>query len=217
MRGIIMEYSNREEIANAISHGIGVLLSIAALVLLVVNATMHGDIWHIVSFSIYGASLVILYSCSTLLHSFQNRKLKDVFEILDHAAIYLLIAGSYTPYLLVTLRGPLGWSIFGIIWGLALSGMILKIFYVKRFILISTLCYILMGWLIVFAFKPLYENLALGGIVWLVIGGLLYTFGSLFYVWRRVPYHHAIWHLFVLAGSICHFFSINLYVLPIPG
>jgi hemolysin III len=217
MRGIIMEYSNREEIANAISHGIGVLLSIAALVLLVVNATMHGDIWHIVSFSIYGASLVILYSCSTLLHSFQNRKLKDVFEILDHAAIYLLIAGSYTPYLLVTLRGPLGWSIFGIIWGLALSGMILKIFYVKRFILISTLCYILMGWLIVFAFKPLYANLALGGIVWLVIGGLLYTFGSLFYVWRRVPYHHAIWHLFVLAGSICHFFSINLYVLPIPG
>jgi hemolysin III len=217
MRGIIMEYSNREEIANAISHGIGVLLSIAALVLLVVNAMMHGDIWHIVSFSIYGASLVILYSCSTLLHSFQNRKLKDVFEILDHAAIYLLIAGSYTPYLLVTLRGPLGWSIFGIIWGLALSGMILKIFYVKRFILISTLCYILMGWLIVFAFKPLYANLALGGIVWLVIGGLLYTFGSLFYVWRRVPYHHAIWHLFVLAGSICHFFSINLYVLPIPG
>jgi hemolysin III len=212
-----MEYSNREEMANAISHGIGVLLSIAALVLLVVRATMHGNIWHVVSFSIYGASLVILYSCSTLLHSFQNQKLKDLFEILDHAAIYLLIAGSYTPYLLVTMRGPLGWSIFGIIWGLALSGMILKIFYVKRFILISTLCYILMGWLIVFAFKPLYANLALGGIVWLVIGGLLYTFGSLFYVWRRVPYHHAIWHIFVLAGSISHFLSINLYVLPISG
>lgn len=215
MRCNIMEYSAREEIANAISHGIGVLLSIAALVLLVVNAAMYGDIWHIVSFSIYGASLVILYSCSTLLHSFQNKKVKDVFEILDHAAIYLLIAGSYTPYLLVTLRGPLGWSIFGIIWGLAFSGMILKIFYVKRFILISTLCYILMGWLIVFAFKPLYSNLAFGGIVWLVIGGLLYTFGSLFYVWRRVPYHHAIWHLFVLAGSICHFFSIIRYVLPL--
>jgi hemolysin III len=212
-----MEYSNREEMANAISHGIGVLLSIAALVLLVVRATMHGNIWHVVSFSIYGASLVILYSCSTLLHSFQNQKLKDLFEILDHAAIYLLIAGSYTPYLLVTMRGPLGWSIFGIIWGLALSGMILKIFYVKRFILISTLCYILMGWLIVFAFKPLYANLAFGGIVWLVIGGLLYTFGSLFYVWRRVPYHHAIWHIFVLAGSISHFLSINLYVLPISG
>ncbi|MGO4276007.1 hemolysin III family protein, partial [Paenibacillus sp. TAF58] len=120
----------------------------------------------------------------------------------------------YTPYLLVTLRGPLGWTFFGVIWGLALAGIVLKVFYVKRFVLVSTLCYILMGWLIVFAFKPLYLNLPFGGIVWLVVGGLFYTFGSIFYVWRRIPYHHAIWHVFVLAGSACHFFSIFWYVIP---
>ncbi|MBP1995281.1 PAQR family membrane homeostasis protein TrhA [Paenibacillus eucommiae] len=208
-----MSYSIREEIANAISHGIGVLLSIAALVLLIIQAAHYGDSWHIVSFSIYGVSLIVLYTCSTLLHSIQQRKAKDIFEILDHAAIYLLIAGSYTPFLLVTLRGTLGWSMFGIVWGLAILGIILKIFYVKRFILASTLCYILMGWLIVFAIKPLYENIPFPGIVWLVTGGLLYTFGSIFYVWRRVPYHHAIWHIFVLAGSFCHFICVILYVI----
>jgi hemolysin III len=209
-----MDYSIREEKANAISHGVGVLLSIAALVLLIVQASLHGTVWHIVSFSIFGTALVILYTCSTLLHSVSHPRLKDVFELLDHSAIYLLIAGSYTPYLLVTLRGPLGWTYFGVIWGLALVGIVLKIFYVKRFVLVSTLCYILMGWLIVFAFKPLYLNLPLGGIVWLVVGGLFYTFGSIFYVWRRIPYHHAIWHVFVLAGSACHFFSIFGYVIP---
>ncbi|MEC0229076.1 PAQR family membrane homeostasis protein TrhA [Paenibacillus alba] len=208
-----MEYSIQEEKANAISHGVGVLLSIVALIMLIIQASLHGNAWHIVSFSIFGTALVVLYTCSTLLHSITKPRLKDIFEILDHSAIYLLIAGSYTPYLLVTLRGPLGWSFFGIIWGLALVGIVLKIFYVKRFILISTLCYILMGWLIVIAFKPLYTHLPLGGIVWLVVGGLLYTFGSIFYVWRRVPYHHAIWHVFVLAGSACHFFSVFGYVI----
>lgn len=208
-----MQYSIREEIANAISHGIGVLLSIAALILLVVQATLHGDLWHIVSFSIYGGSLVILYLCSTLLHSIQHKKTKDIFEILDHSAIYVLIAGSYTPFMLVTLRGPLGWSIIGVIWGLAIVGIVLKIFYVKRFILVSTLCYIFMGWLIILAIKPLYDHLPFAGIVWLVAGGLFYTFGSIFYVWRRVPYHHAIWHVFVLAGSVAHFFCVILYVL----
>ncbi|MDD9267927.1 hemolysin III family protein [Paenibacillus sp. GCM10023248] len=208
-----MEYSVKEEKANAISHGIGVLLSIAALILLVIQANLHGNAWHLVSFSVFGAALVILYTCSTLLHSVRHPKVKDVFELLDHSAIYVLIAGTYTPYLLVTLRGPLGWTFFGVIWGLALAGIVLKIFFVKRFILISTLCYILMGWLIVVAFKPLYTNLPLGGIVWLVAGGLLYTFGSIFYVWRRIPYHHAIWHIFVLAGSACHFISIIGYVI----
>ncbi|NOU98959.1 PAQR family membrane homeostasis protein TrhA [Paenibacillus planticolens] len=208
-----MEYSIQEEKANAISHGIGVLLSVAALVLLVIQACLHGDAWHIVSFSVFGAALVTLYTCSTLLHSVTHPRLKDVFEILDHSAIYLLIAGTYTPYLLVTLRGPLGWTFFGVIWGLALIGIVLKLFFVKRFIIISTLCYILMGWLIVLAFKPLYANLPYGGIVWLVAGGLLYTFGSIFYVWRRIPFHHAIWHIFVLAGSACHFISIFGYVI----
>ncbi|MCY9662035.1 hemolysin III family protein [Paenibacillus chondroitinus] len=208
-----MEYSVQEEKANAISHGVGVLLSCAALILLVVQACLHGDAWHIVSFSVFGVALVTLYTCSTLLHSVRHPRLKDIFEVLDHAAIYVLIAGTYTPFLLVTLRGPMGWTFFGVIWGLALAGIVLKIFYVKRFILISTLCYILMGWLIVIAFKPLYLNLPFGGIVWLVVGGLLYTFGSIFYVWRRIPYHHAIWHIFVLAGSACHFVSIFGYVI----
>jgi hemolysin III len=211
---ILMEYSHREEMANAISHGIGVLLSLAALVLLIVHATLHGDVWHIVSSSIYGTSLVVLYLCSTLLHSITHQKIKDVFEILDHSAIYLLIAGSYTPFLLVTLRSTLGWSLFGVIWGLAITGIVLKLFYVKRFILLSTLCYIIMGWLIIIAIKPLYLHLPFPGIVWLVMGGLLYTFGTIFYVWRRIPYHHAIWHVFVLGGSICHFFCILFYVLP---
>jgi hemolysin III len=207
-----LQYSIREEIANAITHGIGAIFSIVALILLIMQAALHGDPWQMVSFSIFGTSLIILYLCSTLLHSIQHKKTKDIFEILDHSAIYLLIAGSYTPFLLVTLRGPLGWSMFGVIWGLAIIGIVLKCFYVKRFVLISTLCYILMGWLIVLAIKPLFQNLPFTGLVWLVVGGLFYTFGSIFYVWRRVPYHHAIWHVFVLAGSICHFISVLLYV-----
>ncbi|MFC5453014.1 PAQR family membrane homeostasis protein TrhA [Paenibacillus aestuarii] len=208
-----MDYSIREERANAISHGIGVLLSIVAFILLIVQASLRGDAWHIVSYSIFGAALVTLYSCSTLLHSVQHPKLKDLFEIMDHAAIYLLIAGTYTPFLLVTLRGPLGWTLFAVIWGLALIGMVFKLFFVKRFMVTSTICYIAMGWLVILAFKPLYTNLPFGGILWLVIGGLLYTFGTIFYLWRRVPYHHLIWHIFVLAGSASHFISIYGYVL----
>lgn len=209
-----MEYTLREEIANAITHGIGAVLSIAALVLLIIYSIQYGDVWHIVSFSIYGTTLVLLYSFSTLLHAFQNIRIKNVFEVLDHVGIYLLIAGTYTPFLLVTIRGSLGWTILGIVWGLAAIGITFKIFFVKRFIILSTLFYILMGWLIIFAIKPLYENLAISGVIWLVIGGLLYTFGSIFYVWRRIPYHHAIWHVFVLLGSISHFVAILLYVLP---
>jgi hemolysin III len=209
-----MIHSQREELANAISHGIGALCSIAALVLLIVYASLYGDVWHIVSFTIFGITLLILYVCSTLLHSITHPKAKDWFEILDHAAIYLLIAGTYTPFLLVSLRGPLGWSIFGVIWGLAIVGIVLKFFYVKKFILLSTLCYIAMGWLIVIAIKPLYDALPGNGLVWLIVGGLLYTMGTIFYVWRRIPYHHAIWHVFVLAGSAAHFITILFYVLP---
>lgn len=207
-----MEYSHKEEIANAISHGVGVLLSIAALVILVVHAALYGDAWHVVSFAIFGSSLVILYTCSTLLHSLRG-KAKEIFEILDHSAIYLLIAGSYTPFLLVTLRGASGWTLFGIIWGLALAGIVFKAYFVKRFILLSTLFYIGMGWIIIFAFPALLDQLPMGGIVWLVIGGVLYTVGSIFYVWRRIPYHHAIWHVFVIGGSVSHFFAVLLYVL----
>jgi hemolysin III len=212
-----MEYSLKEEIANAISHGIGALLSIAALVLLIIYSVKYGDVWHIVSFSIFGSTLVLLYTFSTLLHSFQRGLVKNIFEILDHAVIYLLIAGTYTPFLLVTIRGALGWTIFGIVWGFAIVGIVLKIFFVKRFIFLSTLCYLLMGWLIIIAIKPLYLNLAFNGIAWLVVGGLLYTVGTIFYVWRRVPYHHAIWHTFVLAGSAAHFIAVLFYVLPMPS
>ncbi|WP_128894945.1 PAQR family membrane homeostasis protein TrhA [Longirhabdus pacifica] len=209
-----MEFSVKEEIANAISHGIGTLLSIAGLVLLVVYSSLYGDAWHIVSFSIFGASLVILYLFSTLLHSLPKGKAKNVFEILDHSAIYLLIAGTYTPFLLTILRGPLGWTMFGIIWGMAATGIVLKVFFVKRFVILSTLCYIAMGWMIIIAYKPLISNFSAEGMTWLVIGGVLYTLGTIFYVWKKVPYHHAIWHVFVILGSVAHFFAIFGYVLP---
>jgi len=207
-----MNYTFREEKANAITHGLGVPLSAAALAALTVQAALYRDGWHLAGSIVFGAALLLLYICSTLLHSFRSPRLKDLFEIMDHAAIYVLIAGTYTPLLLVTLRGPLGWSYFGLVWGLAAAGIVLKLFYVKRFVLLSTLAYIVMGWLIVLAFKPLAAGLSTGGIVWLVAGGVLYTFGSLFYVWRRIPYHHAVWHVFVLAGSAAHFIAIYRYV-----
>lgn len=210
-----MEYSLREEIANAITHGIGALLSIAALVLLVVFSSIYGGPWEIVSFSIFGAALVLLYTNSTMVHSLPKGKAKNVFEILDHSSIFFLIAGTYTPFLLVTLRGPLGWSIFGIIWSLALVGGLLKGFFVKRFIKLSTTCYVLMGWFIIIAIKPLYDQLSFQGIFWLVLGGLLYTVGSIFYVWRKIPFHHALWHMFVVAGSFAHFWAVEFYVLSI--
>ncbi|MBE4910140.1 hemolysin III family protein [Bacillus luteolus] len=211
-----MEYTIKEEIANAITHGIGVLLSIPALVMLIIFAVRYGDAWHVVSFSIFGATMILLYLFSTLTHSLTHRKAKYIFEILDHSAIYLLIAGTYTPFLLVTLRGAFGWTMFGIIWGLAIVGIILKVFFVKRFIILSTVFYILMGWMIIIAIKPLYQSLSAEGFMLLLIGGLLYTVGSIFYVWRKIPYHHAIWHGFVLAGSAAMFFCVLFYVTDVP-
>lgn len=210
-------YSIKEEIANAVTHGIGTLLSVAALVLLVIFASMHGNAWSIVSFSIYGTTLVLLYLFSTLYHSFQNPRVKSVFKILDHSAIYLLIAGTYTPFMLVTMRGALGWTIFGVVWGLAVLGITLKAFFVKRFKILSTISYVLMGWVIVLALKPLASNLPMNGVILLVAGGILYTVGAAFYMWKKLPYNHAIFHLFVLGGSICHFTSILFYVLPKKG
>jgi hemolysin III len=203
-----------EEIANSITHGIGAGLSIAALTILVVFASLKGDAWRIVSFSIYGACLTILYSASTLYHSFRSEKVKRFFQIIDHASIYLLIAGTYTPFTLVLLRGGWGWSLFGVIWGLALLGVIFKIFFISRFEILSTLVYLLMGWLIVIAFKPAVESIPQGGLYWLLAGGISYTLGVVFFLWEKIKYHHAIWHLFVLGGSVCHFFAILLYVLP---
>lgn len=204
-----------EEIFNAVTHGIGTLLAVAGLVLLVVFAYFFGDTWHVVSFSIYGTTLVLLYLASTLYHSFTNERVKHVFKIIDHSAIYLLIAGTYTPFTLIPLHGTLGWTLFGVVWSCAAIGITFQIFFVKRFKLLSTICYVVMGWFIVIAIRPLVATIAAPGIWLLIAGGLFYTVGSIFYLWRKLPYNHAIWHLFVLAGSISHFFAVLYYVLPI--
>lgn len=207
-------YTAGEELANSITHGIGAALSVAGLTVLVVLAAIHGDVWRVVSFSIYGGCLTILYLVSTLYHGFRRPKLKHIFRILDHSAIYLLIAGTYTPITLVSMRGPWGWSIFGVVWGLALIGISFKAIFIGRFEKLSVAAYILMGWLCVIAFKEMLLTIPPGGIAWLIAGGVVYTAGVVFYAWERLPFNHAIWHLFVLGGSICHFFAILLHVLP---
>jgi hemolysin III len=208
-------FSKKEEIANSITHGVGVLLSISALVILIVYSSLYGNVWHIVSFTIFGVTMVILYMSSTLLHSFPEGKAKDIFEIFDHSSIYFFIAGTYTPFLLIVIKGTLGWSLFGIVWGLAIAGTVFKCFFVKKYLFSSTALYVVMGWLIVFAWKPLVNNLSPEGMTYLIIGGVLYTLGAVFYVWRGFKYHHAVWHLFVLAASVAHFFCVLFYVLPI--
>lgn len=210
----IKYYSPVEEKINIISHAIGFILSIVALVLLVTHANLHGDVWHIVSFSIFGASLIILYAASTFYHNAKKPELRNRLKIIDHAAIYVLIAGSYTPFTLVTLQGTLGWVIFGTSWGLALTGIILKLFFTGKYNLISTLMYVAMGWVIVFAIKPLINNLPLEGLFWLFAGGMAYTIGAILYSIKKIKLNHAIFHLFVLMGSFSHFVSVFFYVLP---
>ena len=203
-----------EEIANAITHGIGLLLSIAGFVVLLVLAALRGTAWHIVACSIYGATLICLYAASTLYHAVISPRVKRALRIFDHSAIYLLIAGTYTPFLLVSLRGPWGWSLFGVIWGLALVGVLFKFWFVERFAILSTAVYLAMGWLVVIAAKPVITHLPLTAIIWLLAGGLAYTGGVIFFAAKRIPYSHAIWHLFVLAGSICHYFAVLSTVIP---
>jgi len=207
-------YSKNEETANWLTHGVAMLLSITALVLMVVFSTRYGDAYHIVSSAIYGTTLIFLYSASTLYHFIPLGRVKDVFQKLDHAMIYLLIAGTYTPYTLVNLRGPWGWSIFGVVWGVAITGLMIELIMVKRRAWLSISLYLFLGWLMIIATKPLLVSLEKGGIVLLVSGGLFYSLGIIFYLWKRLPFQHAIWHLFVMAGSLCHFFSIYLYVIP---
>lgn len=210
-------FTKKEEIFNAITHGIGVLLSITALVFLIVFSVKEGTAWHTVTFTIYGATMLLLYLSSTLVHSFPKGKVKDLFEIFDHSSIYLFIAGTYTPFTLIVINGALGWTLLGIIWGIAIIGVVFKSFFTKRFLYLSTILYITMGWLIVIAWKPLAITLPSQGLQLLILGGILYTVGTIFYMWRGFLYHHAVWHLFVLAGSIAHFFAILRYVLPIPA
>ncbi|MDX8341136.1 hemolysin III family protein [Draconibacterium sp. IB214405] len=197
-----------EEIFNSITHGIGTLLSIAALVLLVVFAAIKGNAWHVVSFSIFGSSLVLLYLSSTLYHSFTREKLKNLFVRFDHAAIFLLIAGTYTPFVLTTIRGALGWTLFGIVWGLAIFGMVIRSIYLTRFRKLMVGIYLAMGWMFLMAIGPIVKNLPASSIAFLFIGGACYSIGVIFYAWRNLKYGHGIWHLFVLAGSIMHFFSV---------
>lgn len=208
------KYEKKEEILNVISHGIGFLLSIAALVLLVVFASIDGSVWHIVSYSIYGTSLVVLYLASTLFHWSKKPSRRLKLNVFDHASIYVLIAGTYTPLMLVTLRGPWGWSLFGIVWGMAIMGIILKLFFTGRYNKLSTMAYLVMGWVVVLALKSLIENLSTPGLIWLAIGGVSYSVGAIFYLLNKIPYNHAIFHLFVLGGSIAHFVTIFWYVLP---
>ncbi|RKD24572.1 hemolysin D [Ammoniphilus oxalaticus] len=205
-------FSKGEEIVNAITHGIGALLSIAALVLLIIFSSLYGNAWHVVSFSLFGATMVMLYFSSTFVHALPEGKAKDVFEILDHSSIYFFIAGTYTPFLFTAVNNGLGWTLFGIVWGIALGGTVFKSFFVKKYLFMSTVLYVIMGWLIVFAWNTLVANISVMSLRFLVIGGILYTVGAVFYMWRGFKFHHAVWHLFVLAATICHFFSV-MYLL----
>ena len=208
----VKAYSLGEEIANSIIHGIGIGLSVAALVLLIVYAA-EGDVWRLASAIVYGVTLVLEYTASTLYHSFQQPRVKHVFKILDHAGIYLLIAGTYTPFTLVTIREDGGWIIFVVVWAAAVIGIAVEAFWTYRPRWVSVVVYLAMGWAVVGAVRPLLDNLAPGGVWLLVAGGLAYTVGTIFYVLKRVKYMHAVWHVFVLAGSVCHFLAVLLYVI----
>ena len=208
-------YTLGEEIANAITHGIGAVLSIVGLTLLIVFAALYGDIWHIVGVSVYGTSLVLLYLTSTLYHCFQAPPVKAVLRKCDHAAIYLLIAGTYTPILLVKLRTTWGVGLLIALWLMACAGIVFKIYFIDDYDKWATLAYVLMGWSAVLVMRDVVAALAGPGLVWLAAGGVFYTLGVPFYLWNRLPYNHAIWHVFVLAGSICHYFSILFYVVPL--
>jgi len=204
--------SPREELASSVTHGVGVALSIAALVGMLLAA--KGEPYKVVSASVFGGTLILLYLSSTLYHAFSGPRVKALFQLFDHACIYLLIAGSYTPLTLVSLRGPWGWSLLCVVWFLALAGVIIKSFFAsKKDHWISTVLYIAMGWIAIIAIGPMMKTLAPAGIAWLVAGGLCYTLGTIFFAWRKLPYNHAIWHLFVLAGSGCHVAAVSLHIL----
>ena len=201
-----------EEIANSIIHGIGAALSIAALVILVVLASRRGDAWRIMSFSIYGATLFLLYLSSTLYHGFVNPKIKNIFRILDHSAIYLLIAGSYTPITLTLMRGVWGWTLFGLAWAMAIGGIVVTALLLDKLKVLLVSSYVVMGLMAVIAIKPMIQMLPRGMIIWIFIGGACYILGIIFYLWKRLLYHYTIWHLFVLGGSISHFLGILFYL-----
>ncbi len=208
------DYPFLEELLNSLTHGIGMALSIAGTAVLVVAASQLGNPWKIVGFSVFGASLTLLYAASTLYHGSRQPRWRTLWKTLDHCAIFILIAGTYTPFLLVNMRGPTGWTLFGVIWALALAGVVLKLVFGHRYKLARVGIYLGMGWLVVFASRTLVSSISDAGLWLLLAGGIAYTAGVVFYLARRLPYNHAIWHLFVVAGSLCHFYAVYYGVLP---
>jgi len=207
-------YSPAEEMTNVVSHAIGLLLSVVGLLLMLLRAGGTGDVLRIVSAAIFGAGLIALYAASTFYHGARDPKVRSRLRVNDHASIYLLIAGTYTPIALVTLNGWVGWTIFGVTWSMAVTGVIVKLFFTGRYHLLSTLMYVFMGWIIIFAIKPLMSNMPSAGLAWLVAGGVAYTVGAILYSIEKIHFNHAIFHLFVLLGSFCHFIAVYSYVLP---
>jgi hemolysin III len=204
--------SRKEEVANSISHGVGVILSLAALVMLAFFAGRYGNGISLLSLSIYGVSLLVLYAASTLYHGFRGQRSKSIFRVIDHSAVYLLIAGTYTPVALLALRGGVGWVLFGVVWTLAAGGIIGRLLFLEKFKTFSVILYLVMGWLVLAVYDPLMDTAPKGLFKWLLAGGLCYTLGVIFYIFKRVPYFHFVWHLFVLAGSIVHFLGILFYL-----
>ena len=209
-------YTPREEIANSLTHGIGAVLAVAGLVVLVTFAARYGNAWHVVSCSVFGAALIVSFTTSTLYHSVRVGHIKRTLRALDHSAIFLLIAGTYTPFMLVNLRGPWGWSLFAVIWTLTFAGIALRLLLKGRLHGLVVSIYLAMGWAVVVATQPMLERVATGGLILLAAGGLAYTAGVIFYKWRRLPYNHAIWHGFVRADAALHFFAVLFYVIPWP-
>jgi hemolysin III len=210
-------YTVGEEIAHAVTHGLGLLLSLGGLVALVVTASLRGDVWHIVGCAVFGVTLVLLYAASTLYHGIRNRRAKRVLRRLDHAAVSLLVAGTYTPFALVNLRGGWGWTLLALVWALAILGITLQATVPSKARRLSVPLNLAMGWLVLIAIEPLVRSVHPEGLMLLALGGLAYTLGVIFYAWQRLPYNHAVWHLFVLAGSACHFSSVLGYVIPPAG
>ncbi len=207
-------YTIGEEVAHAATHGLGVVLAIAGLTVMVARATLYGTFWHIVGAAIFGSTLVLMYTASTLYHSIPLPRAKKILRVIDHSTIYLLIAGTYTPLTLITLEGSGGWALFIVVWVLACIGVVFKIFATGRFEKLSLAIYLAMGWCVLLVIKPVMHTMPTGGLALLIAGGLAYTGGVAFYVWERLRYHHAIWHAFVLAGSVLQYFAVLFYVMP---
>jgi len=208
------KYTTGEEIAHAVTHGLGLLLSVVACSVLVILAAQRGTVWHITGVAVFGASLIVLYAASTLYHALTHTKAKRVFKFLDYSAIYLLIAGTYTPFTLVTLRGGWGWTLFGLAWGLAITGAVLEVVTRRKYKAMSMAFYLGMGWLLVIAIKPLASSLGTRELILLAVGGVAYTGGAALYALGKFKYHHAIWHVLVLVGSFCHFLAVMYAAIP---